>query len=1083
MFAYSDAGSSSRACLISGAPPDSASSPQPLPLLPAPGVVGTYRGRRPNFAKKPGTEPDTEVAVCDPYQRDPFCSALRTREFRTRASNPLLYIATSNMEESTKTLAESLSVVKVQRVQLKRYLDMDRVMDALKSASTMLSELRTSSLTPKHYYELYMAVFDALRHLSIYLYEAHVNGKHHLADLYELVQYCGHIVPRLYLMVTVGSVYMSVPDAPVKEIMKDMTEMCRGVQHPTRGLFLRHYLSGTTRDHLPTGTEPGPAGDLHDSVSFVLANFVEMNKLWVRQQHLGHSREREKREMERRELRILVGTNLVRLSQLEGVTLEMYQHTILPAILEQVIHCKDAMAQEYLVEVIIQVFSDDFHLHTLHLLSACTRLHPKVSVKQLVISLINRLAAYASREAENETPDERKRHEDAVNARIAEQVKTHRRALSLEPIAQIWQTIAHEQSTKRDTWRLFATDLEDSLPDDGANIWSDTAQGPQKESIWGGVEEDAGPDTPVETETEAHAEKEQEGKDCDQPEALQDNAQALHEAPEAKTDVEQKEGSVRTFRGIPENVRLFEVFWEQIVLLMRARTDLSMQDVTALLLALLNLCLNCYPDQLAYVDQVLGFAKDKFTEALEAGDNLVLAPHSHFQTLLLAPVNAYASALTLLGLPQFYSLWSMQPPLTQRAVAHAIVFSMLRHHTLVASREDAEGILELCAPLLKPHTDAAAPGAVVAPPPSSQAHTAMLDEMQAQQSALARMVHLFHADDVQVHLALLHIVRRHYAQDVQTIRTTFPPLVLDATLLIRRYEHRRHDKAWDRKIRTLFQFVHQLISTLYHAAETPELCVRLVLLAAEVADEARMEDLAYEFYVQAFTILEESVSDSRAQLQALGLVISTLYKARVFKAETYDTLATKAAIYAAKLLKRPQQATAVLMASHLWWQVPPAGDAAAPGLRNARRVLECLQKTLRIADGCLDEHATVAMFCDALGKYLYYYELGVESVSARHINSLAQLVAKALECMPPEDGDGEARLGTWRPMSSADMPTNAKVTRAHFVNVLRYVESKKRASMPDGSDDDDDAAAAQRRAGPDWHALQTSAILARLSST
>ena len=58
-------------------------------------------------------------------------------------------------------------------------------------------------------------------------------------------------------MITVGSVYMSAPDAPVKEIMKDMLEMSRGVQHPTRGLFLRHYLSGQTRDFLPLGTSDG----------------------------------------------------------------------------------------------------------------------------------------------------------------------------------------------------------------------------------------------------------------------------------------------------------------------------------------------------------------------------------------------------------------------------------------------------------------------------------------------------------------------------------------------------------------------------------------------------------------------------------------------------------------------------------------------------------------------------------------------------------------------------------------------------------------------------------------------------------
>lgn len=123
-----------------------------------------------------------------------------------------------------------------------------------------------------------MAVFDALRYLASYLHDAHVSGRHHLADLYELVQYAGNLVPRLCayslpldlaptdgrscppdLMMTVGTVYMSIPEAPIKEIMKDMMEMTRGVQHPTRGLFLRHYLSGMTRDHLPIGDDPGCA--------------------------------------------------------------------------------------------------------------------------------------------------------------------------------------------------------------------------------------------------------------------------------------------------------------------------------------------------------------------------------------------------------------------------------------------------------------------------------------------------------------------------------------------------------------------------------------------------------------------------------------------------------------------------------------------------------------------------------------------------------------------------------------------------------------------------------------------------------
>ena len=67
------------------------------------------------------------------------------------------------------------------------------------------------------------------------------------------------------------------------------------------------------------------SGTVMDSVDFIQLNFAEMNKLWVRMQHQGHSRAREHREKERRELRILVGTNLVRLSQLECIDMERYK--------------------------------------------------------------------------------------------------------------------------------------------------------------------------------------------------------------------------------------------------------------------------------------------------------------------------------------------------------------------------------------------------------------------------------------------------------------------------------------------------------------------------------------------------------------------------------------------------------------------------------------------------------------------------------------------------------------------------------------------------------------------------------------
>ncbi|KPJ08095.1 Vacuolar protein sorting-associated protein 35 [Papilio machaon] len=310
---------------------------------------------------------------------------------------------TSPVEEQEKLLDEALNIVKVQAFQMKRCLDKSKQMDALKHASTMLGELRTSVLSPKSYYELYMAITDELRHLELYLLEEFQKGRK-VADLYELVQYAGNIVPRLYLLITVGLVYIKTNTNLRRDLLKDLVEMCRGVQHPLRGLFLRNYLLQCTRNVLPDTTEAQNEneGTVRDAIDFVLMNFAEMNKLWVRMQHQGHSRDKERRERERSELRILVGTNLVRLSQLESVTVEEYGRLVLPGILEQVVSCRDAIAQEYLMECIIQVFPDEFHLANLTpFLKSCAELQPGVNIKNIIIALIERLASYSQRNEGN----------------------------------------------------------------------------------------------------------------------------------------------------------------------------------------------------------------------------------------------------------------------------------------------------------------------------------------------------------------------------------------------------------------------------------------------------------------------------------------------------------------------------------------------------------------------------------------------------------------------------------------------------------------------------------------------------------
>lgn len=152
-------------------------------------------------------------------------------------------------------------------------------------------------------------------------------------------------------------------------------------------------------------------------------------------------------------------------------------------------------------------------------------------------------------------------------------------------------------------------------------------------------------------------------------------------------------------------------------------------------------------------------------------------------------------------------------------------------------------------------------------------------------------------------------------------------------------------------------------------------------MAGQSADECGFEEIAYEFFVEAFTIYEESISESKAQFQAITCIVGALQQVRVFSADNYDTLITKAALHSAKLLKKPDQCRAVYLSSHLWWTMPRSEDEDREQLfRNGKRALECLQKALKIADSCMDAATNVELFVEILNQYIYYFERGNDAV-------------------------------------------------------------------------------------------------------
>ncbi|KAF3909421.1 hypothetical protein AA313_de0201958 [Arthrobotrys entomopaga] len=856
--------------------------------------------------------------------------------------------------EEARLLEEARAVVKQQtRLMMKCLETPGKLMDALKCSSTLVSELRTSSLGPKMYYELYMDVFDALRHLSAFLRESHpVN---HLADLYELVQYAGNIIPRLYLMITVGTVYMSIEDAPVKEIMKDMMEMSRGVQHPIRGLFLRYYLSGQAREHLPVGTGDGPEGNLTDSISFVLNNFVEMNKLWVRLQHQGHSREREKRLQERKELQLLVGSNLVRLSQL--VDLQAYQKTILPPLLEQVVQCRDKLAQEYLLEVIIQVFPDEFHLHTLNeFLSATARLNPDVNIKSIVIALMDRLSSYASRDASSESAEDKTEKEQAAVEALMEKLRLEKDKPKPEPIPEpeLEPPVA---SAAEDDFKP-ADGAEDDKPKEAA-------------------------DDPAPTEEPAEADD----------------------------------------RPILSRIKLYEIFYQQVVNLANSQR-LPIQDITALLVSLANLALNIYPENLEYVDQVLEYTLRKVEELASSADLHLLVTQQNILGVLLAPLGAYVSLFTVLALPHYVPLLHAQSYQTRRAVAASVIKTILSNQIKISTEEHIQGVLNLVQVLIKE----SAPQQTMYPGAQQRRlRETDSDEMVEEQGWLARLVHIIHSEDNNVQYKLLQATQKAFQEGGDRVKYTTPALITACVKLARRFKTREHfDDEWQSKSQSLYKFAHQMLSTLYTRVNCADLCLRLFVMCGQIADQGQsFEEAAYEFFAQAFTIYEEAISDSRAQFQAVCVISGALHSTRNFSKENYDTLITKCALHGSKLLKKPDQCRAVYLASHLWWavEIPAREEEDGKTLyRDGKRVLECLQRALRVADACMDAAVSIELFVEILNRYVYYFDQQNEAVTVRYINGLIELI--------------HSNLGNNSDSAANESP------KAHFERTLEYISSR-----------------------------------------
>lgn len=202
--------------------------------------------------------------------------------------------------------------------------------------------------------------------------------------------------------------------------------------------------------------------------------------------------------------------------------------------------------------------------------------------------------------------------------------------------------------------------------------------------------------------------------------------------------------------------------------------------------------------------------------------------------------------------------------------------------------------------------------------------------------------------------------------------------------LARRYKAREHlQDDWSSQSSALYKFAHSLVSTLYTRVSTPgapDLALRLFISCGSVADQCNFEEVSYEFFAQAFTVYEESVSDSRAQFQAICVIAQSLSSARNFGRENYDTLITKCALHGSKLLKKPDQCRAVYLASHLWWAAEKGQEEGGEG-KEAKEGKDVSNRCCRVSRNRTVANPSPLNRCIATGR-------GCLSACSAHCESL-----------------------------------------------------------------------------------------------
>ena len=309
-------------------------------------------------------------------------------------------------------LDKALKEVRRQNYFIMLEIERNNLRFCLKQTFTLLCELRTDFLKPKNYQILYNHVVNELIQVHKYMNEEISFGREPW-DIYESVQQCRYVIPRLYLTIIAGSVYLEHSPEKCKELIEDLLDIVKQAQSPLRTIFVRYFLTKVMARVLPDEDNKDikeGCGTILDTIYFLIKNLEEMNRAWIRMTLNASLDEKPILEKERLDIKMLIKDAIYIISKLKGMNNNLFEKEILPKIIEIIFMYDDYISQEFIMECILTDFPESYIIKNLDfLLLTLSKLGEGVDKKKLFVIVFEKLFNYYKNNIENKEGEEKEK--------------------------------------------------------------------------------------------------------------------------------------------------------------------------------------------------------------------------------------------------------------------------------------------------------------------------------------------------------------------------------------------------------------------------------------------------------------------------------------------------------------------------------------------------------------------------------------------------------------------------------------------------------------------------------------------------